>query len=518
MQVKHLLTRQLPEFVREDYPAFVEFMKAYYEYLDTTSIGKLTNLVDIDNTIDDFVQYFKTQLDVNGEDYNFISPRLFLKNSKQLFSAKGSEQSIKFLFRILFGKSSDVLTPWDYVLIPSYGKWYQDISLFITATQGNPTNLVGDYIYIYGVDGEYHRTFVKAAVQHSTNVYQIFVERFQYQSIRQGATFKSENLTILGHVVPTTSRVQVDIGGSGFVVGQLFNISGYSGSGTIVKIKSVDTNGAITAAEIIEFGTGYNTDFTAKIYPENAILGAKLSTINLQREWAGASGATGATNSLNATYDTQDVLKNPTEALTFVRHDYTSVNGATGATGPGPYFVDLTYVGDTLGEVKSQQNEEMATIVNAGVLRLTVGAMAIYPGYYTDGSSLISDQSYIQDSYYYQKFSYVTAIEELLDTYKTVLKNTLHPVGTELFGKYTVSNDFNISLTVDPQLNIISTAAPIEDSVTVTDNATFGPHKYLSDTVTTTNNGYVVGGPYVEVLPDSFWDITYLENEQPISN
>lgn len=499
MQVKDIVTKQLPQFVREDYPAFVEFVKAYYEWLSAQELGKLSDLTDIDNTIDGFVKYFKHQLDVNGEDYNFISPRLFLKNSKQLFSAKGSEQSIKFLFRILFGKDSEVITPWNYVLIPSEGKWYEDISMFITTTQGNAMDLSGDYILVYGSDGKYHKTFVKAVVPYSTNIYQVFVERFPYQSIRPGTTFNSSNLTILGQVATTTSKAQVEIGGSGFVVGQLFNIEGYSGSGTIVKIKSTDVNGAITGVEIIEFGTGYNTDFTVKIYPENAILGGKLSTINLTQT---------GDNPLVAQYDTTDALKNPTEALTFVNHNYTE----------GSFFKDNTYVGKSLGEVKSQANEERATIVNAGVLRMKVGAMAIYPGYYLDGSSLVSDQSYIQDSYYYQKFSYVTAIEELLNTYKTVLKTTLHPVGTELFGRYTVTNQFNVGLVVDPQINIISTAAPLEDTATVTENVALGPHKYISDTVTTDNEGYVVGKPYVEVLPDPFWDITYLENEQPISN
>lgn len=499
MQVKDILTRQLPEFVRNDYPAFIEFMKAYYEWVDITSPGKLETLVDIDTTIDDFIQYFKTQLDVNGEDYSFISPRLFLKNSKQLFSAKSSEQSIKFLFRILFGKDSEVITPWNYVLIPSEGKWYQDISLFVTTTQGNAMDLSGDYILVYGADGEYHKTFVKAVIPYSSTIYQVFVERFPYQSIKPGTTFKSSNLTILGQVATTTSKAQVDVGGSGFVVGQLFYIEGYSGSGTIVKIKSTDINGAITGVEIIEFGVGYTTDFTVKIYPENAILGGKLSTINLTQT---------GDNPLAAQYDTTDVLKNPTEAMTIVNHDYTE----------GSFFKDNTYVGKSLGEVKSQANEENATIVNAGVLRMKIGAMGIYPGYYLDGSSLVSDQSYIQDSYYYQKFSYVTAIEELLNTYRTVLKTTLHPVGTELFGRYTAINQFNVGLVIDPQINIIGTAAPLEDTATVTDNVALGPHKYISDTVTTDNEGYVVGGPYVEVLPDPFWDITYLENEQPISN
>jgi len=504
MITRDIVSKQIPEFVRGDYPAFVEFVQAYYEYLASIERDTIEHLVDIDNTVDDFVKYFKSQLDVNGVNYPYISPRTFLKNSKDLFSAKGSEQSIKFLFRILYGKGSDVITPWDYVLIPSTAKWYQDYSIFVTLTKGSANDLTGDYILISGTDGEQHSAFVKAVSEFSTGIYQLFLDRFDYSKIHYTSTFISKDVTIHGSLVRTTSQVQVDVGGSGFVVGQLFRITGYSGSGTIVKIKSVDVNGSITAAEIIEFGVGYNTDFTVKIYPENAILGDKQSTINIKKRL----GATGPIN-LDATYDTNDVLNRPTEALTFVKHDYTT----------GTFFTDMTYVGKTVGEVHSQNNEAKAqVIINAGVLRLKIGAMGNYPGYYLDGSSIISDQSYVQDSYYYQKFSYVTAIEEILDSYKTVLKNTLHPTGTEQFGKYVINNDFSVNITIDPQLNTIAQATPVQDSAKIADNVVLGAHKYVNDTASATMAGYAVGRPYAEVIPDPFWDITFLENEQPLTN
>jgi len=257
--------------------------------------------------------------------------------------------------------------------------------------------------------------------------------------------------------------------------------------------------------EIIEFGVGYNTDFTVKIYPENAILGDKTSTINLVET---------GTDSLNATYDTTDVLHNPTEAITFVKHNYTATAG-----NPDEYLIDTTYVGEIVGEVVSQDNEAIAkVIINGAIIRIILGAWAIYPGYYLDGESILDDLDYIQDSSYYQKYSYVTALEQPIDNYRTIVKDTLHPLGTALFGNYQIVNNFNIGLTVDPQLNIIIQSTPIQESVKATDNVTLGANKYITDTVTTTNRGYAVGAPYTDVLPDPFWDITYLENEQPISN
>ena len=54
---------QFPEFAKEEGPQLIAFVKAYYEWMEQT--GNMTNesknlqaYADIDDTLDQFVQYF----------------------------------------------------------------------------------------------------------------------------------------------------------------------------------------------------------------------------------------------------------------------------------------------------------------------------------------------------------------------------------------------------------------------------------------------------------------------------
>jgi len=67
-KISLLINRQVPEFVREEYPLFITFLEAYYEYLETKQGTQLNDLVkkskdlkylnDVDYSIDDFEQQF----------------------------------------------------------------------------------------------------------------------------------------------------------------------------------------------------------------------------------------------------------------------------------------------------------------------------------------------------------------------------------------------------------------------------------------------------------------------------
>ena len=50
---------QFPKIYREDGPDFIEFVKAYYEYLDNTSERNFSALGDIDNTLERFLKHYK---------------------------------------------------------------------------------------------------------------------------------------------------------------------------------------------------------------------------------------------------------------------------------------------------------------------------------------------------------------------------------------------------------------------------------------------------------------------------
>ena len=53
---KDIAASQLPEFVRAQFPTFVAFVEAYYEWLDTQQVD-YKKLRDIDETLVDFIKY-----------------------------------------------------------------------------------------------------------------------------------------------------------------------------------------------------------------------------------------------------------------------------------------------------------------------------------------------------------------------------------------------------------------------------------------------------------------------------
>jgi hypothetical protein len=147
--LKSVVGKQIPEFIRSDYPLFVEFFKAYYEYLQNQKID-VAAIRDVDETFDSFIQYFRKELDVLGTKYPFINERLFLRNSKEWFTSKGAEASYKLLFKMYYGYNAEIKYPWDQVLKASDGEWKQDYSLFVNITSGNASDLVGNHAYIIG--------------------------------------------------------------------------------------------------------------------------------------------------------------------------------------------------------------------------------------------------------------------------------------------------------------------------------------------------------------------------------
>ena len=137
-----LVKRQVPEYVREEYPLFLSFLEAYYEFLETKQSGKnndlttklksLKNLSDIDSSIGEFEsQFFNTFGSLIPVD-SVADKSFLLKNALPLYQAKGSENSFKFLFRLLFGQEATLSFPKNNILRASDGKWQIDKVLKIS--------------------------------------------------------------------------------------------------------------------------------------------------------------------------------------------------------------------------------------------------------------------------------------------------------------------------------------------------------------------------------------------------
>ena len=91
-----------------------------------------------------------------------------------------------------------------------------------------------------------------------------------------------------------------------------------------------------------------------------------------------------------------------------------------------------------------------ATIISADISTgsLTVGTQKTNVGVYSGIDSLVGeDLNRLQDSYYYQDYSYEVRVGESLSTYLNEMKKAVHPTGFATFGKVSIASQISARIT-----------------------------------------------------------------------
>lgn len=141
-----LIQYQLPEFIKEDYSNFVDFIKEYYKFLEKSNDPNLVpfnleNYRDLD-TVPEYIldkikqelmQDFDLDISKNIETGYSANYRNLIKNIKEFYDSKGTENALRFLFRVLFDKEIEVYYPKLDILRLSDGKWSEKYFLEIKA-------------------------------------------------------------------------------------------------------------------------------------------------------------------------------------------------------------------------------------------------------------------------------------------------------------------------------------------------------------------------------------------------
>jgi hypothetical protein len=132
-----LINRQVPEFIREEYPLFISFLEAYYQFLEkeqfTNGVSQKNNLntkskdlryvSDIDYSLDQFEQqFFDTFIPLLPAE-TAVNKDFLIKNILPLYRSKGTEKSFQFFFRLLFDKEISIEYPRKQILRASDAKW-----------------------------------------------------------------------------------------------------------------------------------------------------------------------------------------------------------------------------------------------------------------------------------------------------------------------------------------------------------------------------------------------------------
>lgn len=264
-----LVQNQLPEFVRNNYPNFIAFVEAYYEFLEqkyglSTFSKNIPNILDIDyvveNNISAYVELFRQQY-LNSIPTTVLADKaLLIKHIKDFYSSRGTPKSFKFLFRILFNEDVDIFNTSDQVLIASGGKWLQPFTIRIKTS-----NTLSDFVntQIFG-----QSSFASAIVD-TVNVN--FSNGFSYNeltlnniigSFSPNETITSTTLsnnTLYATIIGSLSKINIVSAGHSYNVGDPVLITGNGGGSAIISQVS---SGGLSALNIIQGGAGFQVSPT----------------------------------------------------------------------------------------------------------------------------------------------------------------------------------------------------------------------------------------------------------------
>ena len=125
--------------------------------------------------------------------FESLNSATFLKNSKDFYSSKGTDESFKILFRVLFGKEVDVIKPRDYLIQPSDAQYRVTKNIVVEQISGNVLELRNKTIF------QDEQGFINKAFGTVTEVEEIFRNGKKYYILKLDKDF-NKDINVLGTI------------------------------------------------------------------------------------------------------------------------------------------------------------------------------------------------------------------------------------------------------------------------------------------------------------------------------
>jgi hypothetical protein len=503
-----LVSSQFPEFYNWEGANFVAFVEAYYKWMETNGYGRsatdLPSIRDIDDTESEFLTHFRETY-MNGIPPSLLgNQRLLQKHILDLYRSKGSYESVKLLFRLLYNEDVEMYIPSYDILKTSDGRWVQRRYIEIT---NSPYNLSLENEMIRGSKSN-ATAFVETyerRTQDNQVIHVLYISNIKGQFVINETLFKdASELEHSPKIKGSSGAFEVVSSTPNFVLGEsLYDTTNTEITYKVSKIKS--SSDGILIPFVAQGGRGYSLrgfTVTQTIQdPDNLGTGFDfiiseisdtetiLTVTNQISDFAAVP-----LNSANfgmpgpGPDDLSSVIG---DALDYENLEVGTVSGMI-VTNPGTNYSDLVtvkirdnlvaplYIPDTVnggfygnnavieGRVSIGTNmvEEVA-IENsafnavpgrhrlnskADANRFVLGDMSISTfgneaGFFKTTHGFLSSDKYLQDSDYYQEYSYDIQTSRSISSYFDILKKISHPTGNKVFGSTNVRQSEVISVT-----------------------------------------------------------------------
>lgn len=440
-KISAIIEYNLPEFVREDYPMYVAFVKAYFEFLEEEGnllhyMERFKRNLDPDLADDDFLLRYQSEFANTFPLSNEISTNQLLKLMKEFYLSKGSEDSFRFIFTVLYNKSIDIIYPRDYMYTPSSGTYTSDIIVYISGENWFKLNYDVDYLTasIQGITST-----ATAIIDTITTSYYDgqLVLRLELSSsdgdfeVGEDVILAVEDVEVQETIFGAITSISIDDGGTNYEIDDELTITD-SSTGRRAKAKiSQLAKGKLDEVNIINPGSGYEVGDLVKA---QSIIGSNGYGFRARVYEVDVGG---------------EILSVRVE---HGGYDYTkTTNAVISSTGGSGAILELN--GDDIGKIQAIE------VIDGGINYQTTGTISISintvngvgaslipqlgpiftePKRYRGITSTPSGVSKTQDSFYYQQFSYVIASDISPSEWLGTVKRIGHPAGTQLFGMYRV--------------------------------------------------------------------------------
>lgn len=448
-----LIRYKLPNFVRDEHDMFVAFIQAYYTHMEEEGnwlhfMNRYQRNLDVDRADDDFLERYLNEFSNTFPRVTKIPTPMLLKLMREFYLSKGSEDSFRFIFTILYDVEIEIIYPREYLYIPSTGEYTADII----------TNITGENWFKLNIDNDDLNATLTGSTSGSTAVIDTitstFVDGIQVSQLEISSYDNdfipgedviltvddtSVNETVYGAIID----IDVINGGNDYRLSDTVSITDLNGIRAKAKINRI-SKGAYNIVNIVDGGTGYEVGQTVKAvqHVESAGYGFRARVQEVD-----GSGA-----------------------ITQVRieaggYDYSKSTVAyIGSTSGSGAQIELT--GDDVGKIAEIQvtdaginySDDQTIVISVesndgsgAVLKPVLGSVFNAPKRYVNEKSTPSGNSKILDSYYYQQFSYVIASPVSPHKWLGMIKRIAHPAGTQLFGMYQLTSSVGVNVDVAPR-------------------------------------------------------------------
>lgn len=455
--VSALIASYLPDHVPAKYPQFVEFAKAYFDFLEqSNAAGFYTNSLPEQRSIytqqDQFLQYIQLELGIFVPRIYAADPKVFYDKITELWRSKGSEEAIKTFFLLFLDDVVEVNYPWANVLIPSDGRWIKEDILRVTMKSGEDAlAFTGKQIKQVSSEATAVVSKVESRTYSDGTIFDLTLIKGSNRRPfdPQEDIILADDPTVRAEIYRSLKGFTIVNRGIGFEIGDRITVQGFDGFTFVAFVSAVSLTGEILDIQITNFGSG-NTPIhvrlanvdqptPAEYYLKDFILYQYLDD---QRD---GPEETWSDNLITeATPTVLDLTEGPGLGITSTvfDHDYAESNDVFFAE---DYVGDSSAEGTTIAGQSFEQFRNVVLVINSenGIgaeILLDFGAITGYPGRYDGVHGQLDESIVLQDSFYYQKYSYEVKTTFATSDWINQLTRAVHPAGTKVFGNVFIFN------------------------------------------------------------------------------